>query len=472
MGMDDGELTPDRRLAVVRENTAFTTARIYDVATGQIRATVSPQQGTFSGACQDAVAVTNTRAVVIGSCAMILDLTNLANPLLAAHNIGFQSRDVVITPDGTLAIIRGGKSIANYPGGSFVLDLSNGALLASHPGEAGDVNNTTHTYDVDSVVTTNSYAVCTSILTPGPAARTRVTIWDLHPAGGGAPVVAYETLSLGGPVDQAGAPHDVTLTPDGQYAAVRSEYSVGLYHLGGAAPSRVWHKRLWNHPGPMGFTSMDSIEATNTRIATASRYTGWTAYGAQVDVFDIAGNHWVDRIRGDPHDLVITPDSSKLVVRTHLATYMYDLANLPGSLRIEPTSRHEMASTHTYYGAGYDSLQTTNTRLVAVARVNVSASVRIFNIASVQLQLVASFVLPEKPVDVDLSPDGHWMGVSGTSYVQLYDFTAATQVLNYDPSVDLVGWFPWCDGIEVENDFALAWGYNDAQGGWLSLFDL
>ena len=96
------------------------------------------------------------------------------------------------------------------------------------------------------------------------------------------------------------------------FAAVRSELSVGLYRLDGAATSQVWHKRLYGAPGAVGGSALDSIEASADRIATISRLSN-AGQGAQLDVFDLAGNQWYAPMLGEPHDLQITPDGTRVL---------------------------------------------------------------------------------------------------------------------------------------------------------------
>lgn len=473
-GMDDGKITPNGALAVVRENTILHGVRIYDTASGVLLKHVNATVGPWSGAAQDCVELTNTRAVVTGSSALVLDLTNLASPILNEHLVGEGARDIAITPDGTLAVIRGGESVPGSAGGLFVLDLATGALLASHPGEPVDPFTNTYPYDVDSAAATNTHAVCTSLLYPNTLAqKTRVTIWDLHPAGGGVPVVAFETTQLGAStIDQAGGPHDLAITPDGQHVAVRSEAEVGLYSLN-ATPARVWRQRLFGSPGPMGQSAMDSIEVTNSRIVTISRYAFQGSLGAQLDLFDIAGNQWFSRMRGDPHDLALTPAGTRTLVRTSGGAYLFDIASLPTSPRIQALDRDEtLTSTHTFYAAGYDSITATNERALAVARVNIGAKVVMYDITNDSLAVFALGNLPEKPVDVAISPDETWASVVGTSYIQVYDFTTGNLVLANDTAIDPTGWFPWCDGVELDDEHLVAWGYSDSQSGWVSVVDL
>ncbi len=475
MGIDDGAITPDGRYAVVRQNTVDVSARIYDMSNGQFVAEHrAAQTSWWTGAAQDAVELTNTRAVVLGNRALVIDLTSPAAPPLGDHLVGFEARDVAITPSGDLAVIRGGNTVAGAPGGTFVIDLSSGALLASHPGEIGLSTAGQHTYSVDSVVANDRYGVCLSLVTNPAEHRTRVTIWDLRPAAGGVPFVAYETTAaVTLEQDQFGAPHDVTLTPDGRFAAVRSEFSVSLYDVSGATPTRVWHHRLTGNPGAMGFTSMDSIEASDALIATASRWSDGVNFATQVNVFDLVGRQWHARPDGDPHDLALTPNGSKLLVRTHIALYLYDLAALPPlPAQFTHVDRHVTTSTNTFFGAGYDSVEVTNELVVAGARNGQSTRLKVFDIRGGTLALRLFDTIPNMLVDMAISPDSEWLVVSGTTSVQVYDLNTFRLVKQHSPAPVLFNYFPWCDGVEIDNGRVLAWGWWESQHGWVSILSL
>ena len=112
LGIDDAEFTPDGRYLVARDNTSATSARIYDAATGAFVTAVFPSvQGSFSGVAQDAVVTTNDVAVVSGSRLMFLDLTQPTIPLLADYDVGDEPRDLALTPDGSLVVVRGGRTV-------------------------------------------------------------------------------------------------------------------------------------------------------------------------------------------------------------------------------------------------------------------------------------------------------------------------------------------------------------------------
>jgi DNA-binding beta-propeller fold protein YncE len=467
--VDDAELTPDGRLAVLREHTGWQSrARVLDARTGALVFEYTASSTNINGAAQDAVAATNERAVVIGSSAMVLDLS--ASPaLLAEHPIGQFPRDLAITPDGSKVVIRGGSDLQ---GGLYVLDLASGAQLAFAPGLPAPVP--ASSFDVDSVVATDRHGVLLSWVPP-PADRARVTVFDLQPSGGGAPVVVFETGPGGPALDQLGAPHDLTLVGGGDYAAVRSELSVGLYRLDGTSTRQVWHKRLWGAPGPFGGSALDSIEASADRIATISRRSNGGA-GAQLDVLDLAGTQWHAPMQGDPHDLEITPDGTRVLVRTSAGVYLFDLTSLPATPLLTPLDFVAVSSTNTSFGAGLDSVAVTDTRAVTLHRQGISTAVRLWDLSGNALADAGQLTLPNKPCDVDISPNGRWAAVTGTDHVQVIDLIAGRLALDHEPASALVGQYPWCDGVVLDDERVVAFGYtyiNPFPGeGWISVVDL
>jgi DNA-binding beta-propeller fold protein YncE len=467
--VDDAEITPDGRWIVLREHMGLPMGvRILDAHTGElVLSTIPPAQG-FGGAAQDAVAVTNERAIVIGSSGAVFDLTQPTPTLIASLNVGNVPRDVMITPDGTKALVRGGWDTD----GLVIIDLASGTVLAHAPGEPTMVPNSD--FDVDSVVGTDTHGVFLSV---EPSAQTtRVTIFDLAPAGGGPPSVVLTTSPTGSARDQLGPPHDVTLAGNGAYAAVRSQLSVALYKLDGAATAQVWHKRLFGDPGPFLGTALDSIEGSPSRIATISRREG-AVVGAQLDVFDLAGNQWHAPMDGEPHDLALTPNGQRLVVRTTAGVYLFNVAQLPAGALLTPLDFVAAPSVGSSFGNGLDSVEVTATRAITLHRMGPQTSqVRLWDLSNDTLAAAGTFGLPNKPCDVAISPDGHWAAVSGTDYAQVYDLVTATQVLTHDSAPSVSGFYPWCDGVALDNARAVAFGYvDDGQqpiSGWATVIDL
>lgn len=466
LGMDDAEITHDGKYAIVRENLAATRFRIYDLSTGAFVGAPACSIG-WSGTSQDTIALTDTRAVLLGSCVMVLDLTALpALQVLGTHDMGEFPRDVAVTPDGSIAAVRGGSG---NQGGLFLLDAATGALLASAPGQPTDVNPSPYSFDVDSVVATDEYAVFLSIVGPSSAARTRVTVFDLHPAGGGPPVVALVTQSAGPVMDLVGAPHDVALAPDGSFAAVRAESSVAMFDLSGAAPALAWHRRLWPEAGPFKNHPLDSIEVSDERVATISLRPGTN--GTQIDVYDEAGNGWHAFVEGFPHDLALTPSGGRLAVRTSEAVHLLDVDLLPAGDVLTPLDVAAAPSTHSSFSAGLDSVVALEDRVVTLSRVLETTDVRIFDVSADTLALRALYVMPNRPVDVDLSPSGDLAGISGTDHAMVIDLR--TDALLYSDAVVLgQGYFPWCDGVALDDAHMVAFGYTAASSGWVQLVDL
>ncbi|MCP3918005.1 MAG: hypothetical protein GY711_20855 [bacterium] len=465
LGYDDCELTPDGRYAVLRENTWQTSARVFDLASGVEVLNEPGAGGGPSGVCQDGVAVTDERGVVIGSQVVFLDLTATPPVRLAAQDAGVFPRDVAITPDGTIAAVRGGNGVN---GGLLLYELATGNRLANAPGDPFPSGLINMTFDVDSVAVTNDHAVFTSYIGPTISPRTRVTVFELRPSGGGPPAIVFET---GAATDQIGEPHDVTLTPDGQHAVVRSGLSVGLYQLNGSQTTRPWHKRLFNDPGPFGLSAMDSIEATNDVIATISRRSVG-GFAAQLDVFEINGTQRSMVLTGDPHDLAFTPSGERLVARTHIETFLFDVVNLPASMFMTPLDREVFDGTHTSYGAGMDSVMVTDTRAVTLSRLNGITRIRVWDISNDTLEVALETTMPDIPLDLAITPDESRCVVSGLTYVMVIDLRANAVTAQHDPS-PATGSFPWCDGVVVNDERAVAFGVAVANGfGWVSILDL
>ena len=469
--MDDAEITPDGRLVVLRENLGGgdMQVRILDAHTGAVLTQQVSSAGGFSGAAQDAVAVTNERAVVIGQGVLVFDLTQPIPAQIAEHPSGQFPRDLAITPDGRLAVVRGGYMLESL----LVLDLASGALVAQAPGEPAPIP--ALSFDVDSAVASDRHGVLLSYVSTPAGDRARVTVFDLQPPGGGAPLVVLETGPSGAALDQLGTPHDLTLTVTGEYAAVRSELSVALYKLDGPSSSQVWHKRLWGDPGPFVGSALDSIEACADRIATISRRTGPPA-GAQLDLFDLSGKQWFAHLDGDPHDLAITPDGRRLVVRTSAGVFLFDLVALPAGPQLAALDYAAVASTATSFGAGLDSVAASDTRAVTLHRQGLSSQVRLWDLSAGALSPAGSFALPNKPCDVELSPDGRWAAVTGTDHVQIYDLLGGRLALDHEPLATVEGQYPWCDGVVLDGKRAVAFGYSGSVPflfeGWISVIDL
>jgi len=478
LAMDDVEITPDQRYAVVRENRSIGYARVYDLATGQLAA--NPALGSFSEVCGevlDAVAVTNTRAIVLGGRrAAILDLTNLANPLVAEVLVGDRPNDVAITPDGTLAVVRGGNSDGTVTGGTFVFRLADGAQLAFHPGAAPryDFSGTVpYSFNTDSVAVTNRHAITLSILqaTPSGPADTRVTIWDLQHSSG-VPTVILETGAPGGRGDLRGAPHDVAISPDGHKVLARSEQGFAAWLVAGSTVQFYFGGGLTNDPGPFSDTAMDSVEVTNTRFVTLSNVAGAPTPGeTQVDIVAL-GNYWTSRIPGRPHDLAITPDGRFAIVRTGAVVALYGLENMGMPGPIAPIDTFpEPAGSDGYLG-GLDSVAASNDAAVTIARSGAADTRAVFwSLARGRLQRVSSTLIPgSRPLDVVLTPDRRRVVVGGTTKTSVFHLGSGGRAFEHQAVIPN-NFYPWCDGAAASQDRVVGIGMWGPQAGWITTVD-
>lgn len=476
IGMDDAAITPDGRYGIVRQNAGATIARIYDMATGGIIRQETSGIPISGGVAEDAVVASNSRAVVMGTSLMIFDLTLLpAQPMITDEFIGWRPRDLGLTPDGSLLAVRGGSG---DNGGLFVYEMQTGTQVLQAAGQPSDYPaGSQHSFDVDSVAVDDEHAVFTSVIYGGPTPRTRVTIVDLHPQGGGAPQVVYETAATFS-TDQVGAPHDIAITPDGLFCAVRSELEVACYSLNGAGSARAWAARLAGNPGGFGDSALDSIEVTNDRIATISRQSNPAyALGAQLDVFDMAGNQVFDRVSGDPHDLAIDESGTRLVVRTHSALYIYDLTSWPAGANITALDSVSPAtSTSTSWGAGMDSVAINGERVVSLFRVGENTEVFTHDFAGNQLRLVGQHTMTDKPIDLAITPTRGMCAISGLVSVDVIDLNTGEALFTH--RTQELGSWPWCDGVVVDDEHVLAFGVGThadsgtVNNGWVSIVDL
>ncbi|MFT7678086.1 MAG: hypothetical protein ACI8QC_002072 [Planctomycetota bacterium] len=469
LGIDDVEITPDGRYAVARDNTINSSTRIYDLLNPGTPVVLTTSSGFTSGACQDGVAVTNERAIIIGSRVLIVDLTQPGFPILLDAPIGIDPRDVVITPDGTKAVVRGGDGLT---GGTYVFDLASATQLAHQPGDIG-LYGGVYDYSLDTVVADNFHAVSLSYVGPPNAPTTRVTIWSLQPPAGGPPVVVFETVPG---TDLDGAPHDLALAPDCLHAAVRSVHEVARLDLALGAEGIQWSKRLWQDPGPFGGSALDSIDMTDSVVISISRVNS-AAAGMQVDLFDAAGNQSYSLQNGDPHDLAITPDGTRAVVRTNQNIQLWSLAGLPttdGTFLV-PADFKVFGGPFTGLGGGFDSIELTDERCLAMSTQSVNETkVRVFDITN-GFDRLLGFTINSAALDLAITPDETRAVVVGTEDLAVIDMVGNTPTLAHLIPISSGG-YSWCDGVALNNTTAVAFGTLPGSavvfGGWLTQVDL
>lgn len=476
LAMDDVEITPDQRYAVARQNFDSQYARIYELQTGGFTQ-VSALMGVPCGPVLDAVAVTNSRAVVLGgSHAVVLDLANLANPVIAQRPVGVSPNDVAITPDGTIAVVRGGRTSGPNVGGIHVIELATGTQIGFSAGLCPryDFDGTVpYTFNTDGVAVTDRYAVALSLVSDTPPAQTRVTIWDLHPAPSAPPIVILDTASA--PLTHlVGAPHDVAITPDGNHAVVRSEEHLAVWNLSNGNATPIFAGPLTNDPGPFQYTAMDSVEVTNSRVVTLANVVGAPpATQTQVEVVHFTGARWSGRIAGRPHDLAITPDGTRAVVRTSAGLALYRIVNIGPNPVLTPIDWLDAPSATDNYLSGFDSVTATNDFAVSLTNTANLADTRVWfwSIVRGELELLSSTLLANtRPTDLAITPDGRRIAVTGNASVNVFHLGSGGNAFEHRP-VGTTAYYQWCDGVAVSSDRAVGVGQHGPQNGWITGVD-
>ena len=467
LGIDDVEITPDGRYAVGRTSAAATQTFIVELETGQLVYSAPASLSVAgSGPANDAVAVSNARALTLGARAQLIDLTTASPTLIAEIDCGYRARDLELTPDGRLAVVRGGSRFAGSgASGTFVIDLASGAILLNEPSEPPGIN---AELGNDMVAVTADHGVSLSI--DPNSGDTSVLVVELVPPAGGGPRVVLDTL----PMDHlAGRPMDVAASPDGQYATVRSEDEVALLRLDGTNTRIV--RRFSSFPGPtIPFleTSFDTVLMTDSVWATITLGDPSVAAG-YLNVQDHTGTNWFVLLTGSPRDLTVTPDGETLLVHTGRRIYEFDLGDLPtGGGGLSITNSRPFPATHSGVYAGLDSVVCTNELAAVIAPSGETTRMRLYDLtAGPAPRLVYSDQIEGWPVDIDLTPDGAYAIVSSTNRYLVVDARTLQPRLEVDSGQ--AGWFPWCDGAAVHPDHAAAFGIGTPNAiGWVDTIDL
>lgn len=467
LGVDDVEITPDGRYAVGRTASAATGTFIVELRTGQlVYSAPSSVAVAGEGPANDAVAVTDTRALTLGSRVQLIDLTTTPPSRITEIDCGYRPRDVGLTPDGRLAVVRGGSSFAGSgASGTFVVDLASGAILLNEPSEPPGIN---AELGNDMVAVTADHGV--SLSYDPQSGDTSVLVVELAPPAGGGPRVVLDTSP---PNLLAGRPMDVAASPDGQYATVRSEGEVALLRLDGTNTQIV--RRFTAFPGPTVpylETAFDTVVMTDSVWATITIGDPATA-GGYLNVQDHAGTSWFALLNGSPRDLAVTPDGGTLLVHTGRRVYEFDLGALPpGGGGLSITNSRPFAATHSGVYAGLDSVVCTDGVAAVIAPSGETTRLRLYDLTSGPAPtLMHAEQMDGWPVDVDLTPDGAYAIVASSNHYLVVD----VRTLQARLEVEAVqpGWFPWCDGVAVHPDHAAAFGIGLTNAfGWVDTVDL
>ncbi len=344
----------------------------------------------------------------------------------------------------------------------LVIELASGNVVFSLPSTTLSAPGP---YDVDAAVATDDHAVLTDFDLGSTAG---VTIVELAPSTGGGPRVVYQS-----PPNErlGGRPHDLATSRDGQWCGVRSDDEVALYRLDGLNSRLVWKRTPSLAVNPFDDSALDSIVLTDDWVFTFGRSAAPIGFTV-LEAYDHAGGRATANPVGDPHDLELTPDEARLVLRTSGLFGVVNVSNVqvgPGL----PLLQIDVPSVVTGFGAGLDSVATSNTHAAAMfVRPNgpIGRTFRIdgsFPVAENTMQLIAG------PIDVAFTPDGTRAPFSTLRGVQVFDLRVRTTTLVEQP-IASGGWWPWCDGLAVRDSHAVAFGVGQTHGtaGWTTVLDL
>lgn len=465
LGVDDLAITPDGRYAVARTTAFSTRTYVVDLALGlEVFSYNAMSTAGVSGPCVDAVEVTNERAVSLGAQVVVLDLTTQPPSLLSSIDCGSTPRDVAITDDGRFAVVRGGTGPR---GGAYIIELSTGAEVLFQQSEiqsflfAGN----------DLCEATQDHGVVLSF-DPGTF-TTNVLVAEVDPAGGSGPRVVFETMTL---TSLAGRPMDVAVSPDGLFAAVRSEDEVALLRLDGTNTQII--QRQVSFPGPTTAfldTAFDTVVMTDDvwasiTIGSASVSDGYLNLG------DESGTSWTALLDGVPRDLVVTPDQSTLLVHTGEKLYEFDLTALPaGGGMLQANNFVPLLASTSGLLAGLDSIECTDDTAIAIYPTTQGTRFLAFDLTAGGAPLTQyDLLIPGFPIDLAIDPEGSFaIAVTQDEYAVVDLRTRTTRLEVSGVSAGFPGW-PWGDGAAIHPDHALASGVaeSNSQIGWLDSIDL
>lgn len=371
-------MTPNGRLAIVRGhapgNDRIDGITVVDTSTGNKLPLQGSHPNTGLGGYRnpsDFVQATNSRAILIGGrdtdtipgedttyvdvLAFDMATTPPTVTCISHHELGGPSQpagrvsDVEITPDETFAIVNSRNWI-------HVVRLSDGSIAqgfylyaAPYAGycEPG--------FQADSVATTDTTAVVTTtrLETSGAVTKSRVWVYLIDLSEAQDPAVQFEhNLSYSDtfdPVDYD--PHDLAITPNGQFAVVAASEVVGVYDL--TSKTFLARYKTLDQGIRLFSETVDSVVVTNSRAVVVGKDRAgaqppyshlWTlytfalppdpaSYPAMSPLYSFSSRTLGNGYSLDPpHDLAIDSSGTKAVIRTfNHAVVLTDLNAVPPS---------------------------------------------------------------------------------------------------------------------------------------------
>jgi hypothetical protein len=360
---EDLMVTPDGRVAIVRGNSDGERVLAFDLISGN-NITIG---GAFGGQGAhahnaDVVAVTNERAVAIGSVVgagsfnenkthvEVFEILATTPPQVNVKwSFTFtdngQAHDVAITPDGTKAVVASAQRIRVFDlyAPTQASALLTEATVAGAPRWTFTDGVGTPWSDVsaDSVEVNDGFAVVqfaysNNQLCPGSGPLPVVHIVDMNGISPVADLIGNELASNPNlePVRCNIWPHDLAITPNGDIAVAGGIQYVAHYDINSQFRDYLGTGVTGERAGGLFQTTSQPTAGSPTIVYgscvdSIAMNDSWLVTGADfggVDVYDVGGMNLLGSIQENGmHDVAILPGGDKAVVHTRQNTHVITL---------------------------------------------------------------------------------------------------------------------------------------------------
>jgi len=292
------------------------------------------------------------------------------------------AHDVAVTPNGSIAVVshRNWTHIFSMNTGRLLLAENIGADPIQWPQQGGLVfTECSPDLAVDSVACTDTRAVVITTKRNGIQSLIVAYVYDLTTL----PPVKLAGIAIDANASNglmSGQAHDLAITPDGTRVVVTGNLSAALIDLTSNPPAMVGPAHQTLADFRTYNINADTVEVTQDRaVITSSEHLGGS-YHWKIEIFDTQiGNQFAllatyrdafpVNSDDDPHDLTITPNFARALVRTTTSIVLIPSLTIPpAQATVFPSAANPLGgftSTHNAKSFVSDSIVSTN--LVAVA---------------------------------------------------------------------------------------------------------
>lgn len=370
----------------------------------------------------DLVALTNDRAVVIGSieaaATTYIDLlqVDLSGPVPLANCFGSTivsgttsgttagfANDVDVSPNGQWAAV----NHANY---LHVISLGNGVVTPFNIG-SNPAGPCTPDGGVDSIALSDSRVVAITNRFIGNQEDLWVYVIDLT---GPAPTIVLEqnlTVAINGVFGV----HDLAISPSGDFAIASGDTVLALIDL---VQNQVLDIRGENPEGLRNFYCRDSVEMNDTRAIVIGNLAGvgGNAERGRAWIYDFSGgllqqiaNQSLQSATNRMHDLVLTPDGTKAIARATSSLVVFEGVDTANPTSQVFTTRNRFVQFGTNFIS--DSLVATDIGCAVIGSIGNRGAIDFLNLQVSPVGAPTSVTLPSlgSPTlagDIEVTRDG------------------------------------------------------------------